>query len=137
MSASNERAAIVAGAGGELGRATVEKPAAAGFTTVGVDRSEEGLSSCRTASGATADPAEPARALKRRRPDRRRGRPAARDLGERRRADADRQCQEQPVPDAGTARSRRRAGAMLDIIVYLVSDAAASVSSALVLACGA
>ena len=43
MSASNERVAIVAGAGGELGRATAEKLAAAGFTTVGVDRSEEAL----------------------------------------------------------------------------------------------
>src|SRR5690242_10011456 len=43
MSASNERVAIVAGAGGELGRATAEKLAAAGFTVVGIDRSEEGL----------------------------------------------------------------------------------------------
>ncbi|HEV2252556.1 MAG TPA: SDR family NAD(P)-dependent oxidoreductase [Streptosporangiaceae bacterium] len=43
MSASHERVAIVAGAGGELGRATAEKLAAAGFTVVGVDRSEEGL----------------------------------------------------------------------------------------------
>jgi NAD(P)-dependent dehydrogenase (short-subunit alcohol dehydrogenase family) len=42
MSASNERSAIVAGAGGELGRATAKKPAAAWITTVGVDRSEEG-----------------------------------------------------------------------------------------------
>ena len=49
---SNERVAIVVGAGGELGHATVEKLAAAGFTPVGVDRSEEGLKSCRTASGA-------------------------------------------------------------------------------------
>ena len=43
MSASNERVAVVAGAGGELGRATAEKLAAAGFTVVGVDRSEEAL----------------------------------------------------------------------------------------------
>jgi NADP-dependent 3-hydroxy acid dehydrogenase YdfG len=43
MSASNERVAIVAGAGGELGRVTPGKLAAAGFTVVGVDRSEEGL----------------------------------------------------------------------------------------------
>src|SRR5260370_11587247 len=35
--------AIVTGAGGELGRATAEKLAAAGVTVVGVDRSEEGL----------------------------------------------------------------------------------------------
>ena len=39
----SERVAIVAGAGGELGRATAEKLAAAGFTVVAVDRSEEGL----------------------------------------------------------------------------------------------
>ncbi len=39
----SERVAIVVGAGGELGRATAEKLAAAGFTAVGVDRSEEGL----------------------------------------------------------------------------------------------
>jgi len=43
MSASGERVAIVAGAGGELGRATAEKLAAAGFTVAGVDRSEQGL----------------------------------------------------------------------------------------------
>src|SRR5215831_9978257 len=43
MTASNERVAIVAGAGGELGRVTAQKLAAAGFTVVGVDRSEEGL----------------------------------------------------------------------------------------------
>jgi NAD(P)-dependent dehydrogenase (short-subunit alcohol dehydrogenase family) len=43
MSASNEPVAIVAGAGGELGRATAEKLAAAGFTVVGIDRSEEAL----------------------------------------------------------------------------------------------
>ena len=39
----SERVAIVVGGGGELGRATAEKLAAAGFTVVGVDRSEEGL----------------------------------------------------------------------------------------------
>jgi NAD(P)-dependent dehydrogenase (short-subunit alcohol dehydrogenase family) len=39
----SERVAIVVGAGGELGRATAEKLAAAGFTVVGVDRDEEGL----------------------------------------------------------------------------------------------
>jgi NAD(P)-dependent dehydrogenase (short-subunit alcohol dehydrogenase family) len=38
-----ERVAIVVGAGGELGRETATKLAAAGFTVVGVDRSEEGL----------------------------------------------------------------------------------------------
>ena len=39
----SERVAIVTGAGGELGRSTAEKLAAAGFTVVGVDRSEERL----------------------------------------------------------------------------------------------
>src|SRR6266700_136809 len=39
----SERVAIVVGAGGELGRATAQKLAAAGFTVVGVDRNEEGL----------------------------------------------------------------------------------------------
>lgn len=39
----SERVAIVVGAAGELGRVTARKLAAAGFTVVGVDRSEEGL----------------------------------------------------------------------------------------------
>jgi NAD(P)-dependent dehydrogenase (short-subunit alcohol dehydrogenase family) len=39
----SERVAIVAGAGGELGRATAQKLAAAGFTVVRTDRSEKGL----------------------------------------------------------------------------------------------
>ena len=39
----NERVAIVAGAGGDLGRVTVQKLAAAGFTVAGVDRSEEAM----------------------------------------------------------------------------------------------
>ena len=39
----SERVAILAGAGGELGRATALKLAAAGFTVVGIDRSEAGL----------------------------------------------------------------------------------------------
>jgi NAD(P)-dependent dehydrogenase (short-subunit alcohol dehydrogenase family) len=37
------RVAIVVGAGGELGRVTVQKLVAAGFTVAGVDRNEEGL----------------------------------------------------------------------------------------------
>ena len=41
--AACEHVAIVVGAGGELGRATTEKLAAAGFTAVGVDRIEQGL----------------------------------------------------------------------------------------------
>ena len=52
--------AIVAGAGGELGRATAEKLAATGFTVVGVDRSDAGLkelpSSIRREA---ADPTDP------------------------------------------------------------------------------
>ena len=39
----SERVAIVAGAGGELGRATAEKLAAAGFAVAGVDRNQEAL----------------------------------------------------------------------------------------------
>lgn len=39
----NERVAILAGAGGELGRATAQTLAAAGFTVVGIDRNEDGL----------------------------------------------------------------------------------------------
>jgi len=39
----SERVAIVVGAGGELGRATAKALADAGYTVVGVDRSEQGL----------------------------------------------------------------------------------------------
>jgi NAD(P)-dependent dehydrogenase (short-subunit alcohol dehydrogenase family) len=39
----SEGVAILAGAGGELGRATAQKLAAAGFTVVGIDRNEDGL----------------------------------------------------------------------------------------------
>jgi NAD(P)-dependent dehydrogenase (short-subunit alcohol dehydrogenase family) len=39
----SERVAIVVGAGGDLGRVTAEKLAAAGFTVAGVDRSEEAM----------------------------------------------------------------------------------------------
>ena len=39
----SERVAIVVGAGGELGRATAEVLAKAGYTVVGVDRSQRGL----------------------------------------------------------------------------------------------
>jgi NAD(P)-dependent dehydrogenase (short-subunit alcohol dehydrogenase family) len=63
MSASNERVAIVAGAGGELGRATAAKLAAAGFTVAGVDRSEEALKQLPDGiRRETADPADPAAA---------------------------------------------------------------------------
>ena len=57
----SERVAIVSGAGGELGRSTVQKLAAAGFTVVGVDRSEERLKELpdgiRREAGDSADPA--------------------------------------------------------------------------------
>ena len=55
------RVAIVVGAGGELGRATAEKLAAAGFTVVGVDRSEDALKQLpegiRRVAGDATDPA--------------------------------------------------------------------------------
>ncbi len=55
--------AIVAGAGGELGRATAEKLAAAGFTVVGVDRSEEALKELPDGiRPEAADPTDPAAA---------------------------------------------------------------------------
>jgi NAD(P)-dependent dehydrogenase (short-subunit alcohol dehydrogenase family) len=57
----SERVAIVVGAGGELGRATAEKLAAAGFTVVGVDRNEEGMKELpdgiRYEAGDATDPA--------------------------------------------------------------------------------
>ena len=63
---SSERVAIVVGAGGELGRWTAEKLAAAGFTVAGVDRSEEGLKELpdgiRREAADPADPADPAAA---------------------------------------------------------------------------
>src|SRR5215475_14731975 len=63
MNASNERVAIVAGAGGQLGRATAGKLAAAGFTAVGVDRSEEALKELPDGiRREAADPTDPAAA---------------------------------------------------------------------------
>jgi NAD(P)-dependent dehydrogenase (short-subunit alcohol dehydrogenase family) len=57
----SERVAIVVGAGGELGRVTAEKLAAAGFTVVGVDRNEEALKELpdgiRPVAGDATDPA--------------------------------------------------------------------------------
>ena len=57
----SERVAIVVGAGGELGRATAQKLATAGFTVVGVDRNEEALKELpdgiRIAAGDPTDPA--------------------------------------------------------------------------------
>jgi NAD(P)-dependent dehydrogenase (short-subunit alcohol dehydrogenase family) len=59
----SERVAIVVGAGGELGRATAEKLAAAGFTVVGTDRSEKGLKEPPDGIGReVADPVDPAAA---------------------------------------------------------------------------
>jgi len=55
------RVAVVVGAGGELGRATARKLAAAGFTVVGVDRNEAALKELpdgiRHAAGDPTDPA--------------------------------------------------------------------------------
>jgi NAD(P)-dependent dehydrogenase (short-subunit alcohol dehydrogenase family) len=63
MNDGNERVAIVAGAGGELGRATAERLAAAGFTVAGVDRSEEGLKELPDGiRREAADPTDPAAA---------------------------------------------------------------------------
>jgi NAD(P)-dependent dehydrogenase (short-subunit alcohol dehydrogenase family) len=57
----SERVAIVVGAGGELGRATAQKLATAGFTVVGVDRNEQGLKELpdgiRYEAGDATDPA--------------------------------------------------------------------------------
>ena len=59
----SQRVAIVVGAGGELGRATAEKLAAAGYTVAGVDRSEEALKELPDGIRRdTADPADPAAA---------------------------------------------------------------------------
>jgi NAD(P)-dependent dehydrogenase (short-subunit alcohol dehydrogenase family) len=44
----SDRLAIVAGAGGPLGRAPAVKLAAAGFTVVGIDRNEDGCVNCPT-----------------------------------------------------------------------------------------
>ena len=59
----SERVAIVAGAGGELGRVTAEKLAAAGYTVAGIDRSEEALKQLPGGiRSEAADPADPAAA---------------------------------------------------------------------------
>jgi NAD(P)-dependent dehydrogenase (short-subunit alcohol dehydrogenase family) len=59
----SERVAIVVGAGSELGRSTVEKLAAAGFTPVGVDRSAERLKELPAGvRREAADPTDPAAA---------------------------------------------------------------------------
>src|SRR5258708_8245642 len=59
----SDRVAIVAGAGGPLGRAAAVKLAAAGFTVVGIDRNEDGLRELPDGSGRLqgemTDPAVP------------------------------------------------------------------------------
>jgi NAD(P)-dependent dehydrogenase (short-subunit alcohol dehydrogenase family) len=137
MSASSERVAIVAGAGGELGRATAGKLAAAGFTVVGVDRSEEGLKELPDGiRREAADPADQA---------------AARGVVDRIAADVGPLgIRVNAVAPALIANARNRPyltpdllahavtpEAVADIIVYLVSDAAAPVSGAVVPAYGA
>jgi NAD(P)-dependent dehydrogenase (short-subunit alcohol dehydrogenase family) len=63
VSAGSERVAIVAGAGGDLGRVTAQKLAAAGYTVAGIDRSEEAMKGLPDGIGrAAADPADPAAA---------------------------------------------------------------------------
>ena len=57
------RVAILAGAGGELGRTTAQKMAAAGFTVVGIDRNEEALKELSDGIRyEVGDPTEPAMA---------------------------------------------------------------------------
>jgi NAD(P)-dependent dehydrogenase (short-subunit alcohol dehydrogenase family) len=59
----SERVAIVVGAGGDLGRVTAEKLAAAGFTVAGVDRSEAALKDLPDSIWReAADPVDPAAA---------------------------------------------------------------------------
>ena len=59
----NERVAIVTGAGGELGRATAAKLAAAGYAVTGIDRKEQGLKELPDGIGReVADAVDPAAA---------------------------------------------------------------------------
>src|SRR2546421_11871442 len=59
----NERVAIVTGAGGELGRATAARLAAAGYAVTGIDRNEQGLKELPDGIGReVADPVDPAAA---------------------------------------------------------------------------
>jgi NAD(P)-dependent dehydrogenase (short-subunit alcohol dehydrogenase family) len=60
VSGMSERVAIVAGAGGDLGRSVAGKLAAAGFTVAGVDRSEGALEELPDGTWrAAADPTDP------------------------------------------------------------------------------
>jgi len=116
----SERVAIVAGAGGGPGRATAEKVAAAGFTVAGVNRGEQG----RQQGGPC--PPHPALDLE------------LRPLGirERRSAAADRYRQIRPYLTPDLLAHAVAPEAVAGIVVYLVSDAAAPVSGAVMPAYG-
>ena len=150
----SEHVAIMAGAGGELGPATAEKLPAAGFTMVRVDRNEEALKELPDSiRREVANPTDPAAArsvvnriaacavskvalvhltrvldLELRPP----GIP-----GERRRAAAARHPRNRQYFTPDLPAHAVAPGAAADIIVYLVSDAAAPVSGAVVPAYGA
>jgi len=150
----SEHVAIMAGAGGELGPATAEKLPAAGFTMVRVDRNEEALKELPDSiRREVANPTDPAAArsvvnriaacavskvalvhltrvldLELRPP----GIP-----GERRRAAAARHPRNRQYFTPDLLAHAVAPGAAADIIVYLVSDAAAPVSGAIVPAYGA
>jgi NAD(P)-dependent dehydrogenase (short-subunit alcohol dehydrogenase family) len=133
-----ERVAIVAGAGGELGRATAEKLAATGFTVAGVDRSQEALKELPDGiRPEAADPADPAAALVHltRVLDL-----ELRPLGIRVNAIAPQQLDTAKTHPYLTPEVLAHAvapEAVADIVVYLMSDAAAPVSGAIVPAYGA
>ena len=150
----SEHVAIMAGAGGELGPATAEKLPAAGFTMVRVDRNEEALKELPDSiRREVANPTDPAAArsvvnriaacavskvalvhltrvldLELRPP----GIP-----GERRRTAAARHPRNRQYFTPDLLAHAVAPGAAADIIVYLVSDAAAPVSGAVVPAYGA
>ena len=78
----SERVAIVAGARGELGRATAAKLAAAGYAVTGIDRNEQGLKELPDGIGReVADPADPAGRVAPGRPPRPPGRPGSTAAG--------------------------------------------------------
>ena len=150
----SEHVAIMAGAGGELGPATAEKLPAAGFTMVRVDRNEEALKELPDSiRREVANPTDPAAArsvvnriaacavskvalvhltrvldLELRPP----GIP-----GGRRHAAAARHPRNRQYFTPDLLAHAVAPGAAADIIVYLVSDAAAPVSGAVVPAYGA
>ena len=122
----SERVAIVAGVGGELGRATAEKLAAAGFTVAGVDRSEQGLKELPDGKAALV---HLTRVLDL----------ELRPLGIRVNAVAPQlldTAKNRPYLTPDLLAHAVAPEAVADIIVYLVSDAAAPVSGAIVPAYG-